>query len=422
MAVDTPATIAILGAGPMGIEAGLYARYLGYSVVIFEQREVASHVLAWGHLRMFSPFAELCSSLGLAALRAQDAEYHPPDADARLTGRQWVDKYLLPLSRTDLLADEIRCHARVLAVGRQHVLKHELASDKDRSEDGFRILVEHAQGEQTHELADIVIDCTGVYGHPNWCGAGGIPARGEWQVRQRIEYGVPDILGAMRSDYEGRRVLVVGDGLAAAATIVALVKLAHRVPETHVTWISHREMDAGTDGPICVAQFDRLPERQRMAMAANKHARAGTAYLDFRPGTAIVSIDFDNQDEQFVVHFGNDISPARFDRIIANVGYRPDHSLCEELWVAQSPITGGPAGLAEHPADDSSVGDPGRIQLRPERLVTPEPNFYMLGAKSFGRDSRFLMTDGFRQLRDLFAIIGGRRELDLYASAEKLAR
>ena len=195
MAVDTPATIAILGAGPMGIETGLYARYLGYSVVIFEQREVASQVLAWGHLRMFSPFLELRSSLGLAALRAQDAEYRPPESDAQLTGRQWVDKYLLPLSRTDLLADEIRCHARVVAVGRQHLLKHEPSPDEHRGDDGFRILVEHANGRQTHELADIVIDCTGVYGHPNWCGAGGIPARGELQVRERIEHGVPGHLG-----------------------------------------------------------------------------------------------------------------------------------------------------------------------------------------------------------------------------------
>ena len=32
------------------------------------------------------------------------------------------------------------------------------------------------------------------------------------------------------------------------------------------------------------------------------------------------------------------------------------------------------------------------------------------------------MTDGFRQIRDLFGIIGGRPELDLYATAEKLAR
>ncbi len=71
MAVDTPATIAILGAGPMGIETGLYARYLGYRVVILEQQEVASQVLARGHLRMCSPFIELRSSLGLAALRTR---------------------------------------------------------------------------------------------------------------------------------------------------------------------------------------------------------------------------------------------------------------------------------------------------------------------------------------------------------------
>jgi hypothetical protein len=264
MAVDTPATIAVLGAGPMGIETGLYARYLGYSVAIFEQREVASHVLARGHLRMCSPFIELRSSLGLAALRAQDAEYRPPESDAQLTGAQWVDKYLLPLSRTDLLADEIHCHVRVVAVGRQHPVKHEPSSDEHRGDDGFRVLVEHANGRQTHALAEIVIDCTGVYEHPNGCGAGDIPAQGERQVRDRIEHIVPD------------------------------------------------------------------------------------------------------QDEQFVVRFGNHVSP--------------------------------------------------------ERLFTTEPNFYILGAKSLGRHSRFLMADGFRQIRDLFGVIGGRPGLDLYATAEKLTK
>ncbi|MEC9117285.1 MAG: FAD-dependent oxidoreductase, partial [Planctomycetota bacterium] len=34
MAIDTPATIAILGAGPIGLEAALYARFLGYEVTV----------------------------------------------------------------------------------------------------------------------------------------------------------------------------------------------------------------------------------------------------------------------------------------------------------------------------------------------------------------------------------------------------
>ena len=34
MALDTPASIAVLGAGPIGLEAALYARFLGYDVQI----------------------------------------------------------------------------------------------------------------------------------------------------------------------------------------------------------------------------------------------------------------------------------------------------------------------------------------------------------------------------------------------------
>ncbi|HVW37886.1 MAG TPA: FAD-dependent oxidoreductase, partial [Pirellulales bacterium] len=48
MAVDTPARIAILGAGPIGLEAALYARYLGYDVDIYERGRAAENLLRWG--------------------------------------------------------------------------------------------------------------------------------------------------------------------------------------------------------------------------------------------------------------------------------------------------------------------------------------------------------------------------------------
>jgi hypothetical protein len=62
------------------------------------------------------------------------------------------------------------------------------------------------------------------------------------------------------------------------------------------------------------------------------------------------------------------------------------------------------------------------VSMRPQFMLNPEPDFYILGAKSYGRDSRFLIADGLRQVRDLFTIIGDREDLDLYASLSKMQR
>jgi hypothetical protein len=49
---------------------------------------------------------------------------------------------------------------------------------------------------------------------------------------------------------------------------------------------------------------------------------------------------------------------------------------------------------------------------RPE---TREPGYFILGAKSYGRDSGFLLRDGFEQIRKVFAAITADPRLDLYA-------
>lgn len=38
----------------------------------------------------------------------------------------------------------------------------------------------------------------------------------------------------------------------------------------------------------------------------------------------------------------------------------------------------------------------------PERVRNPEPGFFILGAKSYGRRSRFLLRTGWQQLDDVF--------------------
>ena len=45
--------IAVLGAGPVGLEAALYARKLGYPVTVYERGRLAEHVQRWGAVSRF---------------------------------------------------------------------------------------------------------------------------------------------------------------------------------------------------------------------------------------------------------------------------------------------------------------------------------------------------------------------------------
>ena len=82
-------------------------------------------------------------------------------------------------------------------------------------------------------------------------------------------------------------------------------------------------------------------------------------------------------------------------RIIANVGHRADGTLYEPLQVDNCPATGAVRQLDKFP-------------------ILSEPDFYILGSKSAGSDSNFLLSEGREQIRRLFAIIGDREGLDLY--------
>ena len=97
------------------------------------------------------------------------------------------------------------------------------------------------------------------------------------------------------------------------------------------------------------------------------------------------------------------------------VGYAPDTSLYAQLQVHQCYATAGPmkvaaALLGQSGADCLTAGQ----SLGPETLKNPEPNFFVLGAKSYGTNSNFLLRVGHNQVRDVFAMLHGDASLDLY--------
>lgn len=394
--------IAVIGAGPIGLEAAAAAAAAGHDVVLLERGDVAEHVRQWGHVRLFTPFGMNAGPAGRALLAGEGADL--PAADASLTGAEWRDAYLLPLAAA--LRPRVRLEAGALVrhVGRRRLLKNDAVGRADaRAADGFRVLYDQHHGE--HELeADVVLDCSGTWGQPNWLGPGGTPALGERAVRTAICCHPPDVLSADFDRYAGRHTLLIGDGDSAATTALALVELAGTVPGTRVTWITR---SAGPT-PVAARADDPLPGRHDIVTRANAAAAAAGETVRWLAGLQVVEIAKDA--EGFAVRFAGPDGERteRADEVVATIGYEPDDSLYRELQVHECYASRAPMKLAAALLAASGAGKTDCLDLGgfgAEVLANPEPRFFILGAKSYGKTSSFLLQTGYEQVRDVMGLL-----------------
>jgi threonine dehydrogenase-like Zn-dependent dehydrogenase len=151
---DPQPCIAILGAGPIGLEAALYARYLGYPVELIERSDRPDNQLNPADSAL--PFKQLASTLGVAALQAQNPERVLPPGDEQLTTAKWWNYYLVPLAESDLIVDVLKLSTEVMAIRR------------NEDDTAFQIECRDAGGGELIVEAEIIIDCTGRAGNRQW--------------------------------------------------------------------------------------------------------------------------------------------------------------------------------------------------------------------------------------------------------------
>lgn len=403
--------VAIIGAGPIGLEAALAAHLAELPFTVFESGPVvASAVADWGHVVLFTPFATNRSAMAREFLLDQQPTHNLPLDDAFVTGREFLERYLLPLAQTPALASHIRTEQRVVAVGRVGCLKYDHSAADDRCGQPFQLLVEDQRKlavDPTRErlfAADIVIDCSGVYRRHNWIGPGGMVAPGEKAAADRIDYDLPDITGVRRTDYAGRHIMLVGAGYSAATSIVDLARLTDEDESVHVYWLT----GSMHHNPIDELEDDPMYARASLARDANAIAAGCHPRIVHLPGRRIERIERTDH-KTLTVHARNDSDDHELievHRVVANVGYQPDRRLYEELRVRESPITLGPENVA------AAIGRAGMLSVAgpaapwdAEAVVQEEPNFYVLGAKSYGKDPHFLIETGLKQVAMVFRLI-----------------
>lgn len=391
--------IAILGAGPTGLEAALAAAERGLDFTLYEQAgRVAGHVRAWGHVRLFSPWSLDVSPRMRRALAA--AGHAVPDDGGCPTGDELVARVFEPLAALPAIAPHLRLGTRVLAVGREGLLKHEEIGTGERARRPFRLLVTDAGGERA-ERADVVLDCTGTYSYPNRLGDGGVPAPGESALEERIVRVIPDV-AAEAGDWAGRAILLVGAGHSAQSAAVALAELAAARPGTRVYWALRRPAPAWNVDPD-----DALPERSALVARARAAAEAegsgiepiwGVVVEALRPAGERVAVTLRALDGA--------TRELEVDRVLSLTGYVGDASLYRQLQVHECYATSGPMKLAAALLAEGGGGDCLEQESHgAEALVNPEPGFFLLGSKSYGRNSTFLMRVGWQQVDEVFSLL-----------------
>ncbi|HEX6544166.1 MAG TPA: FAD-dependent oxidoreductase [Ktedonobacterales bacterium] len=390
--------VAIIGGGPVGLAAAAHLLQRGQTPLVLEAGEsVGANVAQWRHVRFFSPWKYSVDAASRALLESQG--WTMPDPDEYPTGDDLTTRYLLPLAATPQLAPHIRFGARVISVTRRGFDKMKTTG---RDEAPFLLTIRLSDGREEAILARAVIDASGTWTAPNPLGASGAPAVGERELGAHIAYGIPDVLGAARERYAGRRVLVAGSGHSAFNTIVDLAELARQVPGTHITWVIRKPAGGQVFGG---GDADALPARGALGQRVRELVErdmlrlvAGFKALSLEQTGAGIAVGGEQD--------GVEVTLPPVDELIVATGFRPDLALLSEVRLALDSATESPVALA--PLIDPNLHSCGTVPPHGAiELAHPERDFYIAGMKSYGRAPTFLLLTGYEQVRSIAAALSG---------------
>ena len=401
----TPGSIAILGAGPVGLEAALAAAEAGWAFTVFESSsDVAGNVRSWGHVQLFTPWSMNVSSRVRARLAEVGRE--PPNGEECPTGDQLVDQVFEPLAEAPEISPHVQLDTRILEISRDGLLKNDEIGTGVRARHTFRLLVRDAGGQERVEHADIVLDCTGTYDNPNALGLGGIAAPGEraadnYIIRRIPDFGAPILMGDAPG-WGGMRILLVGSGHSAQTVARDLLGVIERVPETRVTWTMRSA--SPTFGAV---ENDALPARDSLVEQARALAYGSDSPFDVRLGRSVHALE--TEPDGIIVSLraeDGSIEHVLVDRIISMTGSVGDARMYRQLQVHECYATSGPMNLAAALLASSSADCLTQESQGADTLKNPEPDFYILGSKSYGRNSTFLLRVGWAQVDEAFSLLG----------------
>jgi thioredoxin reductase len=389
--------VIIIGAGPVGIAAAAHLLARGLEPLVLEKGPNAgSAMLEWGHVSVFTAWNNVVDNATIELL--SKTGWQMPDGDSLPTGRDIVEKYLIPAATSTELKDRIIYNAEVKAVSKK---AHSKSSSTNRNKVDYTIHYGTPDGEEVVLHSDAVIDASGTWYNPNPIGLDGLPVPGERKNRDAITYGIPDVANDERGNYEGKRTLVLGGGHSAINIILEIMALRANDPNTKIYWgMRSNKLDKLTASGI----NNRLPARAKLGMAAKEAIEAGE--LEVLVPLQVSRIHRTDSSLVLDIDVNGEANTLEVDRIVVANGFRPDLNMLREIRLDIDEIVEAPTTLAR--LIDPNIHSCGSVKPHGvQELSHFDENFYMVGIKAYGRAPTFLMLTGYEQVRSISAELAG---------------
>jgi len=366
--------VLIIGAGPIGLALASRLKLANVAFLILEKGDtVGANILDWGHVNLFTNWKESLDKLSVKLLNKNGIEIKTTDSNP--SGFDFVNHYLLKLASV-FPKDQIRYDSEVLSV-QYNELDNEF-------------VVNYLKNGITERVnSKYVFDASGTWQNPTSLG------NTQAQYQDFICSGIPDS-NYVQSIEKASKIAIVGSGHSAMNSILQLSMRQ----DLDLIWIvrsSHPRF-----GLSKVGGKSRNLENQIESLIKDGN-------LKLSCGFQLQKMQIENQKLKIISDKGEFITGIH--KVISNIGSSPNHSLLKNIELNLDEKYAAPLKLSHKINPNLHSCDTVSYDFK-DTLVA-KSKYFLIGSKTFGRASNFLMSKGYEILDQIMIDVFGLQSLDL---------